>query len=266
MVKTRKATKAKAGKKFADGDGESRSTSFASRSQFDAGTLKQLAEDIEYAGGIKEFDKGLTQGLNLLLDLRTYVVKEGEADHNIYGERGSKLRERIRKKVAKWKSKSPEEYLLTLSKLGVLPASARKKENISKLVPGIAKIPKKVQIVEDIVDQAPPVARSPAPPARSWLDDDIQRTIDRLDRFDISSSSKKKAPAPKAPALKKAPAPKAPALKVAFVPSPTKVVPTVTPKKMGPRKCSTLHGRGLLLSVVAHRPLCRFELFDRSSR
>jgi hypothetical protein len=256
MVKTRKATKAKAGKKFADGDGESRSTSFASRSQFDAGTLKQLAEDIEYAGGIKEFDKGLTQGLNLLLDLRTYVVKEGEADHNIYGERGSKLRERIRKKVAKWKSKSPEEYLLTLSKLGVLPASARKKENISKLVPGIAKIPKKVQIVEDIVDQAPPVARSPAPPARSWLDDDIQRTIDRLDRFAISSSKKK------------APAPKAPALKVAFVPSPTKVVPTVTPKKnqMAPRKCSTLHGRGLLLSVVAHRPLCRFELFDRSSR
>lgn len=92
-------------------------------------TLKQLAEDIERAGGIKSFDKGLKQGLNILLDYRTY----DEDDPECYGERGSSLRGRIRKKVAYWKKLPSEHYVTTLGKLGVLPASHRSKEEVSQV-------------------------------------------------------------------------------------------------------------------------------------
>lgn len=187
MVSTRSKSSSKRVVTFADGDGESvvgsRSTRFASRQKLPGSTLKQLAEDIEHAGGIVEFDNGLTQGLNVLLDLRTY----GDSDLNIYGKRGSKLRERVRKKVAKWRLLSVEEYLVILSKLGVLPASARQKQSLIKLSRGTAKEPK----TKDVVDRPRRV------PVASDVDQEI---LDKLNKVRISE--KKIAPASTIPASK----------------------------------------------------------------
>lgn len=193
MVKTRSKSKQV---RFVvnSSDGESgvgsRSTQFAVRRKFDGSTLKQLAEDIERAGGIKVFDKELTQGLNVLLDRRTY----GGNEQDIYGERGSDLRQRIRKKVAKWKLQSTEEYLVTLAKLGVPPSSARRKEDIVKLARG------KEPRTKNDDDVEAPVRR----PVISTTDFLTQNIADRLNKIQIS---KKAAASTIAPASKNATAP-----------------------------------------------------------
>lgn len=199
MVSTRSKSSSKRVVTFPDSrHGESvvgsRSTRFASREKLPGSTLKQLAEDIERAGGIVDFDHGLTQGLNVLLDLRTY----GESDLNIYGKRGSKLRERVRKKVAKWRLLSVEEYLVILSKLGVLPASARQKQALIKLSRGTAKEPK----TKDVVDRPRRV------PVASDVDQEI---LDKLNKVQISEKKIDPAstiPASKIPASKTTPASK----------------------------------------------------------
>jgi hypothetical protein len=53
--------------------------------------LKQLFYDIEHSGGIQDFDKGLNQGLNILLD---------KGDPLIYGTRGDSTRRQLTCKVS----------------------------------------------------------------------------------------------------------------------------------------------------------------------
>jgi hypothetical protein len=110
--------------------GESVTTSSSSERGVAKRVCKQLAEDIERRGGIDCFDKGVKQGLNVLLDA---------GDSECYGERGSTLRRQITQKVARWKTLSPAKYASILYKLGVTPADARPKGEIEKLV----KTPKK---------------------------------------------------------------------------------------------------------------------------
>lgn len=127
-------------------------------------TLKQLAEDIERAGGIKNFDKGLKQGLNILLDYRTY----DEEDPECYGIRGSPLRNRISKKVAYWKKVPTEQYVKILGKLGVLPASHRSKDEVSQVTvsakkPGRTRKQKTTPVLDDPeIDTVTEVDDSPA--------------------------------------------------------------------------------------------------------
>jgi hypothetical protein len=80
--------------------------------------LKQLAQDIEQAGGIQNFDDHVSQALSILLDA---------GDPEIYGRRGSNTRRRLTQKVNKWKSLSPEQYSSVLQKLYVLPYKLRAK-------------------------------------------------------------------------------------------------------------------------------------------
>jgi hypothetical protein len=91
---------------------------------------KQLAEDIERSGGIHRFDKGVKQGLNVLLEA---------GDSECYGKRGSKVQRKITQNVSHWKTLSPAKYASVLFKLGVTPANAQPKGEIEKLV----KYPKK---------------------------------------------------------------------------------------------------------------------------
>lgn len=111
--------------------------------------LKQLFYDIEHAGGIHEFDKGLHQALNILLD---------QGDPAIYGVRGDSTRKRLSNKVTQWKSLAPEKYLGRLVKLGLLPASQLPKVQIVRLK---AKSPKKRSkvnsIPEEVAYDSPPV-------------------------------------------------------------------------------------------------------------
>ena len=96
---------------------------------------KQLALDIEEAGGLRFFDKGKTQGLADLLDYRSVTLEQPE----FYGLRGSEERRKVRNKVDKWKGWSEQKYLKKLAELGVKPASIRK-QNPSK--PRTPKTPK----------------------------------------------------------------------------------------------------------------------------
>jgi hypothetical protein len=109
---------------------------------------KQLAEDIERSGGIHRFDKGVKQGLNVLLEA---------GDSECYGKRGSPLRRQIAQKVARWKTLSPAKYASVLFKLGVTPADARRKGEIEKLVKYPKKrAPKTVVFHEDKDEKAAP--------------------------------------------------------------------------------------------------------------
>jgi hypothetical protein len=87
--------------------------------------VKQLAEDIEGAGGLDKFDEDKSQGLADLLDYRTIDLKEPVC----YGQRGSEQRRKISQKVRRWKSKRSANYLKDLAKLGVTPSAARKGPN-----------------------------------------------------------------------------------------------------------------------------------------
>lgn len=91
--------------------------------------LKQLFYDIEHAGGLHEFDKGVKQGLAILLD-------QGEPE--IYGVRGDGIRRRLTCKVSDWKKLTQKQYHRRLFKLGVQPAD-------TLLVKDIVSIEKKKQ-------------------------------------------------------------------------------------------------------------------------
>jgi hypothetical protein len=86
--------------------------------------LKQLFYDIEHAGGLHEFDKGVKQGLNVLLD---------KGDPGIYGERGDKVRRRLSVKVSDWKKLTRTQYHKRLFKLGIQPADTLLKSDIVSL-------------------------------------------------------------------------------------------------------------------------------------
>lgn len=101
--------------------------------------LKQLALDIEAAGGIVEFDKGKNQGLNHLLDQRNLQLGE------VYGQRGSDLRRKISQKVAKWKKLDSTKYLTVLAKLGVTPKSAKVRSSPASKLIGITKAKTNIQ-------------------------------------------------------------------------------------------------------------------------
>lgn len=88
--------------------------------------LKQLFYDIEHAGGIQTFDKGLHQGLNILLD---------KGDPKIYGLRGDYIRKTLSNKVCKWKALPIEKYHHRLFKLQLQPAQILPKSNILRLEP-----------------------------------------------------------------------------------------------------------------------------------
>ena len=86
-----------------------------------------LATDIENAGGLRNFDKGKTQGLSELLDYRSIVLKEPE----YYGIRGDTQRRKISQKVRTWKSLDQQTYLKKLKNLEVVPAAATAKGIVS---------------------------------------------------------------------------------------------------------------------------------------
>ena len=95
----------------------------STRSNLPKWVEKQLAEDIEAAGGLRIFDKGKTQGLSELLDHRAITLEEPE----VFGLRGSDLRLKVRSKVNRWKQWDDKKYFAKLAQLGVKPAVARKK-------------------------------------------------------------------------------------------------------------------------------------------
>ena len=143
------------------------------RSKIAKPVLKQLFYDIEHAGGIHAYDKGVKQALNILLD---------KGDPVIFGFRGDKIRKRLTCKVSQWKKLSREKYLIKLLKLGVQPAESLPKGSIIPLVP---KPPKHPVIPEDetVPDQ---IVFSPdqqqIPRGHSWrIDSDAihQRLLDR---------------------------------------------------------------------------------------
>jgi hypothetical protein len=125
---------------------------------------KQLAEDIERSGGIERFDKGVKQGLNVLLEA---------GDSECYGERGSKVRRQIAQKVARWKTLSPAKYASVLFKLGVTPADARPKGKIEK----IAKYPKKKAPKTVFVHEDEDKNAAPAIPYERTSSNFIQKQI-----------------------------------------------------------------------------------------
>jgi hypothetical protein len=63
--------------------------------------LKQLAEDIERAGGLESLSRR-AQGLADLLDYRFTTLAEDQCG---YGKRGSDQRKKISNKVQRWKDK-----------------------------------------------------------------------------------------------------------------------------------------------------------------
>ena len=67
---------------------------------------KQLAQDLEGAGGLRGFDKGKTQALKEICDYRTYTLEQPE----FYGKSGSKLRRQVSQKVTKWKKGTDKDY------------------------------------------------------------------------------------------------------------------------------------------------------------
>ena len=108
--------------------------------------LKKLFYEIEHAGGIQVFDKGVKQALNVLLD---------KGDPVIYGFRGDKIRKRLTCKVYQWKKLPRDKYLLKLSKLGVQSAEALPKASIVKLVPKTPKTPIRTIPEEELVVDIP---------------------------------------------------------------------------------------------------------------
>jgi hypothetical protein len=98
--------------------------------------LKQLFYDIEHAGGLHEFDKGVKQALNVLLD---------QGDPKIYGERGDPVRRRLTVKVSDWKKLTQTQYHKRLFKLGIQPAEVLLKSDIVSLAETNPKKTKKKQ-------------------------------------------------------------------------------------------------------------------------
>jgi hypothetical protein len=103
-----------------DNDNESRATTAGNkvRAKLPVSVQKQLAEDIERAGGLHSFEEGVKQGLTKLLDL---------GDSECYGARGSALRRKIGQKVFQWKRLKIQDYYQVLNKLQVVPNSQRPK-------------------------------------------------------------------------------------------------------------------------------------------
>jgi hypothetical protein len=106
--------------------------------------LKKLFGDIERAGGIHEFDKGLNQGLNILLD---------KGDPSIYGHRGDPQRKRLSNKVTQWKNLKPEKYNRKLALLGLVPAASLPPKAIQRLKPKEKTPPKKQRSVASIPEE-----------------------------------------------------------------------------------------------------------------
>jgi hypothetical protein len=143
---------------YSDSDGTSATTAKAKRgSGIPKRVLKQLANDIEEAGGIQSFDVGLNQGLNILLDA---------GDSECYGIRGAAIRRQITNKVAKWKRLSPSQYEKNLFKLQVQPASSRAKSSIVKLHSDPKKRRTKRVVIQESIEEKSPVKFT-------WTDFDI---------------------------------------------------------------------------------------------
>ena len=122
------------------------------RSKIPPPVLKQLFYDIERAGGIQEFDKGVKQALNLLLD---------NGDPVIYGYRGDKVRKRLTNKVYQWKKLDREKYLSRLFKLRVQSAESLQKADIVKIVAKKSKKRPSVIPEEEVAEIPDEIAFSP---------------------------------------------------------------------------------------------------------
>ena len=120
----RRSKKAADSSKVSDSEA-SVSASISSRGSIPKRVLKQVAEDIEKAGGLKDFDAGVDQALSIILD---------GGDPECYGHRGDEIRRQLSQKVTQWKSLPHEKYLRILYKLEVTPAALRKKSEITKVV------------------------------------------------------------------------------------------------------------------------------------
>ena len=145
------------------------------RSKIPKHILKQLFYDIEHAGGIQDFDDGLNQALNILLD---------QGDPAIYGIRGDATRKRLSNKVTQWKSLSNQKYYKRLFGLGVVPAVHLGKNEIVRLK---AKSPKKRSKVASIPEEVEGVeVDSPSSlaydPKRGWATDSDAVTQQILER------------------------------------------------------------------------------------
>jgi hypothetical protein len=121
--------------------------------------LKKLFGDIERAGGIQEFDKGLSQALNILLD---------KGDPAIYGARGDRQRKRLSNKVTQWKNLPTAKYNRKLHQLGLSPAASLPPKTIQRLSPKEKTPPKQRQqrsvasIPEEIGIESPELGISDA--------------------------------------------------------------------------------------------------------
>jgi hypothetical protein len=109
----------------------SKGTDDSKSTKVPAPVVKQLLFDIEHAGGIQKFDRGIKQATKILLD---------NGDPVIYGFRGDSLRRTLTNKVYKWKKEPREKYLARLLRFDVRSAESLPKEAIVKLV---AREPKK---------------------------------------------------------------------------------------------------------------------------
>ena len=96
--------------------------------------LRQLADDIESAGGIQALE-----GLAKLLDYRSVVLNHPDC----YGLRGTPRRRQISNKVDKWKRLSQHQYLVVLGNLGIQPFAERVAKKSPSSIGEVAN-PKKV--------------------------------------------------------------------------------------------------------------------------
>ena len=139
-------------------------TSNAIRERLPRGTEQQLFEDIEKESGlhnnktgVHRLDKGKKQGLDKLLD---------EKDRpELYGERGSALRLKVRKRVSRVKGWTRDKYLEFLENLGVEPHGSRFDQPQSVPVPVAACTPvEETDAATVVAEPIPAAAETCSPP------------------------------------------------------------------------------------------------------
>lgn len=133
--------------------------------------LKKLFGDIEHAGGLHEFDNGLNQALNILLD---------RGDPAIYGARGEKQRKRLSNKVTQWKSLPKKQYHRRLYELGLTPAASIPPEQIRKLRAKEKTPPRKNKKKKREISAIPEEVEYESPPVRPAFTTDSETVTEHL--------------------------------------------------------------------------------------